>query len=162
MSAENRAPRPRYGLGDNAEVSRCIVSYSLKQTLIPTYHLSHIIYHSQPPPLPSINDGTSWLTAHQPDTNYVGAYHGPNYAVYGQHRYDPYHDNLWYGSEGPPPAAVCFLLICVFTCTPLVDITISELEELGETTRSPRAQHTTKQCTFFLTLLVYMSCLRPV
>lgn len=78
MSDEDRAPRPRYGhgLGENAE----------------------------PTPSTSINDGTPWLTAHQPDTNYVGADHGPNYAVYGRHRYDPYHDNLWHGPEGPPSA----------------------------------------------------------
>jgi hypothetical protein len=60
----------------------------------------------QPPHSTSINDGTPWLNVHQPDTNYVGVDHGSDYAVYGQHHYDLYHDNLWYGSEGPPSAAV--------------------------------------------------------
>ncbi|KAN0133084.1 hypothetical protein V8E53_009114 [Lactarius tabidus] len=59
----------------------------------------------QPPHSTSINDGTPWLNVHQPDTNYVGVDHGSNYAVYGQHHYDLYHDDLWYGSEGPPSAA---------------------------------------------------------
>jgi hypothetical protein len=67
-------------------------------------HISHVI------PQPAPNNCTPWLTAHQPGTNYdyVGVNHDPNYTVYGQHRYDLYHDNLWYGSEGPPPSAVCF------------------------------------------------------
>ncbi|KAH8992384.1 hypothetical protein EDB92DRAFT_1987736 [Lactarius akahatsu] len=36
--------------------------------------------------------------------NYAGTYHGANYAVYGQHRDDPYRDNLW--SEGALPPTV--------------------------------------------------------
>ncbi|KAH9017821.1 hypothetical protein EDB85DRAFT_2014787 [Lactarius pseudohatsudake] len=74
MSNENRTPRPRYDLVGNAEL----------------------------PPSTSNNDGVP--NGHHPDANYVGTYHGPNYAVHGQHCDGPYRDNLW--SEGAPPPAM--------------------------------------------------------
>ena len=73
---------------------------------------------SQPPPSTSIDDGPPWLTVQQPDTNYIGADHGPNYPAYGHHHYDPYDDNVWYGSEGPPLAAVCFAYMCISVFPP--------------------------------------------
>ncbi|KAH9037929.1 hypothetical protein EDB84DRAFT_1560455 [Lactarius hengduanensis] len=76
MSNENRTPRPRYDLVENPEL----------------------------PPSTSNNDGVPWLNGHHPDANYLGTYHGPNYAVHGQHCDDLYRDNLW--SEGAPPPAV--------------------------------------------------------